>query len=100
MSEGSAEPPAEPTDPAELAAKMHRQAAESLGARFQANLAAASARIAAADAEAYEAQVAFAAGRFPEYFQKKLEAAQKRIEAEYERITGSQAAGGDSEAGG
>lgn len=60
----------------------------------------AAARIAAADADAHEAQVAFAAGKFDEFIRAKLTAAQKRVSDEYERVVGSRAAGGDGEAGG
>jgi hypothetical protein len=62
----------------------------------------AAARIAAADAESHDAQVAFAAGKFPEYFKKRLEEARERIDDEYARASEPRpaAAGGDGEEGG
>ena len=56
-------------------------------------------RIAEADRKAQEADYAFAAGRFEEYWQREAEAAQKRIEDEYARLCGQDAAGGGGEAG-
>ena len=54
-------------------------------------------RIADADAEAHASDVAFAAGRFEEYVDRKFKEAVKEIADEYERTNGSAAAGGDSE---
>lgn len=59
----------------------------------------AAARIAAADAGAYEAQVAFAAGEFPTFFQSRMKEAQQRVQDEYQRIIESAPEGGDSQAG-
>lgn len=56
----------------------------------------ASARIRAADAKAHEAQAAFAAGEFREFFEKQLAETRKRMQDEYEEATGSPTSGGDS----
>jgi hypothetical protein len=57
-------------------------------------------RITDADAEAHESNIAFAAGKFGEYFEQKSRAVAKEIGDEYDRIIGSAATEGDGQAGG
>ena len=57
-------------------------------------------RIAEADQEAYESSIAFTAGKFEEYFQRKCQATAKGIADEYAQIVGQGTDGGDCEAGG
>ena len=52
------------------------------------------ARIAAADQEATDATAAFVAGRFDDWWTKRAEALQKRIEAEGERAIDAATADG------
>lgn len=47
-----------------------------------------------ADDEASEAQLAFTAGRFDEYWQRKADEALARVEAEYERYAKSDGGNG------
>lgn len=56
-------------------------------------------RIAEADRQADEASYAFAAGAFAEYWARQFEAATKRVQDEYRRLSGQDAEGGGGEAG-
>jgi hypothetical protein len=56
--------------------------------------------IKAADEEARAADVAFAAGRFGEFFQREADAATRRIQDECDTILGKKSATGGSGEGG
>ena len=55
-------------------------------------------RIANADRQAAEADVAFADGKFAEYWTKRAEEAEERVREYYRKLSGQDSAGGDSEA--
>lgn len=54
------------------------------------------ARIAAADAKVHEADCAFAAGKFDEYYQREYEKVEKAVQDEYDRAIGKISPSGDS----
>ena len=58
------------------------------------------ARIQAADAKAHEANTAFVAGRFGEYFDRQYQQTQEAIQDEYEQIVGQNADSGNGETSG
>jgi hypothetical protein len=53
-----------------------------------------------ADDKAHEADLAGVLGEFEDYWQREGQAAQARLEAEYERARGQEPSGGDSQEGG